>query len=88
MVYGYARKEDDPLDLSIGAKIVYKTDVMKDNYNVSDLDAAENVVKIDIEKINEMMPSYKQINKLVVTDEPMVKTTTGKVKRFEEAKNL
>ena len=88
MVYGYARKEDDPLDLSIGAKIVYKTDVMKDNYNASDLDAAENVVKIDIEKINEMMPSYKQINKLIVTDEPMVKTTTGKVKRFEEAKNL
>jgi long-chain acyl-CoA synthetase len=35
-----------------------------------------------------MRPSYKQINKLVVTDEPMVKTTTGKVKRFEEAKNL
>ena len=44
--------------------------------------------KLDIEKINETMPTYKQINKLVVTDEPMIKTTTGKVKRFEEAKNL
>ena len=88
MVYGYARKEDDPLDLSIGAKIVYKTDIMKDNYGAENLDEAEKIVRIDIDKINETMPVYKQINRLVVTDEPMVKTTTGKVKRFEETKNL
>ena len=88
MVYGYARKEDDPLDLSIGAKIVYKTDVMKDNYGVENSNDAEKVVKLDIEEINKTMPTYKQINRLVVTDEPMVKTTTGKVKRFEETKNL
>ncbi|MBR6529779.1 MAG: AMP-binding protein, partial [Firmicutes bacterium] len=88
MVYGYARKEDDPLDLSIGAKIVYKPDVMKDNYGVENSNDAEKVVKLDIEEINKTMPTYKQINRLVVTDEPMVKTTTGKVKRFEETKNL
>lgn len=88
MVYGYARKEDDPLDLSIGAKIVYKADVMKDNFEAVTLADAERIVKVDIEKINETMPVYKQINKVVVTDEPMIKTTTGKVKRFEEVKNL
>ncbi len=88
MVYGYARKAEDPLDLSIGAKIVYKSDVMKDNYSVKDSKEAENLIRLDIDKINETMPTYKQINKLVVTDQPMIKTTTGKVKRFEEVKNL
>jgi hypothetical protein len=34
------------------------------------------------------MPAYKQVYKLVVTDHEMIKTTTGKVKRYEETKNL
>ena len=41
-----------------------------------------------IEKINKAMPTYKHITKLVVTDQPMIKTTTGKVKRYEETKNM
>jgi len=88
MVYGYARKENDPLDLAIGTKIVYKTDVMKDNYNASTVEEAEKIIKQDIEKINETLPTYKQIIKIIVTDQPMIKTTTGKVKRFEETKSL
>ena len=30
------------------------------------------------------MPNYKHIKKLIVTDEEMIKTTTAKVKRFQE----
>ncbi len=88
MVYGYPRKEEDPLDLAVGVKVVYKTDIMKDNYGVDSVEAVEKVVKADIEAINNTMPTYKQINRIIVTEEPMVKTTTGKVKRFEETKNL
>ncbi|MBR5516916.1 MAG: AMP-binding protein [Firmicutes bacterium] len=88
MVYGYARKEDDPLDLAIGTKIVYKADVMKDNYEATAVEEIEAIIKADVDKINNTMPVYKQINRVIITDEPMVKTTTGKVKRFEETKNL
>ena len=88
MVYGYPRKEDDPLDLAIGTKIVYKADIMKDNYNATSLEEIEKAIKADVDKINKTMPVYKQINKVIVTDEPMIKTTTGKVKRYEETKNL
>ena len=42
----------------------------------------------DIDRINEIVPVYKQIFRLIVTDQPMIKTTTGKVKRFEEVKHL
>ena len=32
--------------------------------------------------------TFKHIKKLIVTDEPMIKTTTAKVKRFEEIKKI
>ena len=31
---------------------------------------------------------YKYIREIIVTDEPMIKTTTQKVKRFEEIKKI
>jgi long-chain acyl-CoA synthetase len=34
------------------------------------------------------MPPYKYIREIIVTDEPMIKTTTQKIKRFEEIKNI
>ena len=34
------------------------------------------------------MPNYKHIKNLIATDEEMIKTTTAKIKRFEEMKNL
>jgi len=88
MVYGYQRKEDDPLDLAVGVKIVYKADVLKENFGAETIEQIKAVVDADIDKINATMPTYKQITKTILTDEPMVKTTTGKVKRFEESKNL
>jgi len=88
MVYGYQRKEDDPLDLAVGVKLVYKPDVMKENFGAVTEEEIKAVVDKDIDKINETMPTYKQITRTIITDQPMVKTTTGKVKRFEETKNL
>ena len=88
MVYGYQRKEDDPLDLAVGVKIVYKADILKENFGAETMEQIKTVVDADIDKINATMPTYKQITKTILTDEPMVKTTTGKVKRFEESKNL
>ena len=34
------------------------------------------------------MPTYKHIKNLIVTDEEMIKTTTAKVKRYEEMKKI
>ena len=61
MVYGYARREEDPLDLAIGAKIVYKTDVMKDNYGASTLEEINAAINADIDKIidESVMPALK-----------------------------
>lgn len=89
MVYGQPRHKDgDHKDLAICAKIVYNTEYMKENYGLLDHDEIEKVVKKDIATINDELPAYKQMLRIIVTDEPMIKTTTGKVKRFEEVKNL
>jgi long-chain acyl-CoA synthetase len=88
MVFGQPRRADDPVDLAVCLKVVYKPDVMKETYGVTDIEEIEKIVRADVDKINDTMPVYKQITKIIVTDEPMVKTTTGKVKRYEETKKL
>ena len=84
MVFG-APKDDD---LVLSAKIVYNKDYVKEKYgDISESDLKDIIWK-DIKKINSGLSNYKHIKNLIITDEPMVKTTTQKVKRFEEIKKL
>ena len=39
-------------------------------------------------QINEVLPKYKHVNHFILTDEPMVKTTTQKVKRRFELEKI
>ena len=83
MVFG--KEKDD--DLVVSAKIVYDKDYVKNNYpNIKEEELKEIIWK-DIKEINKTMPTYKYIKNLVISDEPMIKTTTAKIKRFEEIKN-
>ena len=43
---------------------------------------------LKLEQIKSLKQIYKQLLRLIMTDEPMIKTTTGKVKRFEEVKKM
>ena len=84
MVFGKP-KEDD---LVISAKIVYNKDYINEKYaNISEEDL-NNLIWNDIKKINSTLSNYKHIKNIIVTDEPMIKTTTQKVKRFEEMKKI
>ena len=42
----------------------------------------------DIKNINKNLCNYKHIKNVIITNEPMIKTSTGKVKRKEEIENL
>ena len=61
-------------------------EAMKDVHGAVDEEAVRAVVERDIDKINNDMPKYKHIHRFIVQKEEMVKTTTGKVKRYEESK--
>lgn len=84
MVFG--RPEPDG-DYKIGAKIVYNKDVINEMYpNISEEELHKQVWEDIKEKVNHKMPAYKYIREIILTDEPLIKTTTQKVKRYEELK--
>ena len=80
MVFGYPKGDD----LVLSAKIVYNPEYFKgDSKN-----KIQSKIWSDIKQINNNLTIFKHIKKLIVTDEPMIKTTTAKVKRFEEIKKI
>ena len=85
MVFGQP-KNGDERDPALAVKIVYNPEYMKSTYNTEDPDEIQKIVKADVDKINDQLPTYKQMARIITTDQEMIKTTTGKVKRFEEIK--
>ncbi len=84
MVYGKPTKDDD---LEINAKIVYNAEYMNQTYSNKEISDYKEIIWNDIKEINKSMPAYKHIRS-IVTDEPMIKTTTQKIKRNEELKKI
>ena len=70
----------------ICAKIVYS----KDKPSVKNLSKEEirSSINENIKIINKNLPIYKYIREFVITDEPLIKTTTQKIKRHEELKKI
>jgi len=84
MVYGKEKGDD----LLVSVKVVYNEEYVKEKYpNISE-EELKDIIWKDIKAINDKLPIYKHIKNLVITKEPMIKTTTAKIKRFEEEKNL
>ena len=83
----YARPKDND-DIMVSLKIVYNKDTMKEMFPDKKQDEYYDIIWNDIKNINQKMPKYKYIKHLIVTDEPMIKTTTQKVKRHEEIKKI
>lgn len=85
MVFGIPTKEDD---LDLAAKIVYNKEYVEDTFGKITQEELKAKIWEDIKVINKTMPPYKYIREIIITDEPMIKTTTQKVKRFEEIKKI
>ena len=85
IVFGEVRREGaDDKDEVLVAKIVYDEDIMKNKYDAVTGEQIREAVERDIDRINSNMPKYKQVHRLILQTEEMAKTTTGKVKRYEE----
>lgn len=85
LVYGNPTKDND---LEVFAKIVYNSDYMKEFYSNFSKENYHNIIWNEIKEINKTLPAYKHIRNIIVTDEPMIKTTTQKIKRNEELKRI
>lgn len=84
MVYG--RKKDD--DLIVAVKVVYNREYIKEHYPDKTEEELHEIIWKDIKEINKGLTNFKHIKHLIITDEPMIKTSTAKIKRFEEIKKI
>ena len=89
MIYSILNKDaKDENDIRIAARVVYDKDIMKEMYNIEDEKEIYETINNKIKEINKIMPLYKSIMGLTITQEPFIKTTTGKIKRQENLKFL
>ena len=87
-VYGKADPKDKDNDLKLGVKIVYDPKVMKEQFNLTDENEIKEALWQKIKEVNKTMPTYKYIKGIMVTTTPLIRTTTLKIKRFEEIKTV
>lgn len=76
-------QSDDKNNIKINVKIVFDRDVIKDVYKVEKNEDIYTVLAKKIKEINQTMPSYKAIRGIMLTEEPLIRTTTNKIKRQE-----
>ena len=85
----YAKQNsDDVEDVKIFAKLVYDKATMSYAYNATTEEDIFEALNDKVKEVNKVMPAYKSIRGLTITEVPLIKTTTGKVKRQEEMKTI
>ncbi len=87
MVFGLPDKKEKD-DIKIAVKIVYDKDEAKEKYPDKNEDELYNLIWEKVKELNKTFPRYKHIQKLILTSEELIKTTTKKVKRQEEMKKI
>lgn len=86
-IFGKSNKEDKD-DIKIYVKIVYDKDIVKTAYKVETDKEIYDAINKRIKEINKTMPPYKAIRGIILTETPLIKTTTSKIKRQEEIKTI
>ena len=81
----YGKPEEDG-DYKICCKIVYDKELVEGIYGTTDEEKLKELIWQEVKKVNKTMPAYKYIREITITDKDLIKTTTQKIKRFEEMK--
>jgi len=79
-VFGKQMSEDKN-DIKIFAKLVYQQEIVETTYKVQGEEKIYQAMNEKIREINKTMPHYKSIKGIILTQEPLIKTTTNKIKR-------
>lgn len=82
----YEKKEDG--DVKVCVKIVYDKEIIKELYNIEGEDEIREFLWEKVKDVNRLMPKYKYVREMIITEEELIKTTTLKIKRHEEIKKI
>lgn len=83
-VFGLPKNDD----VVLSVKIKYNEEVAKTNYPELSGEELEKVIWEKVKEVNKLVPKYKYIKHMIVTEEEFAKTTTNKIKRHEEMKKM
>ena len=75
------QKSNDKEDVKINVKIVFDRERVKKIYQANDDQEIHDALLNKVKEINKTMPPYKAIRGLIISEEPLIKTTTNKIKR-------
>lgn len=84
-IFGKQMSEDKD-DIKINVKVVIDKERIKEAYKVETEEQIREAISGKIKEINKLMPRYKAIRGIILTEEPLIKTTTNKIKRQENLK--
>ena len=88
MVFGMP-DEVDKNDVKLSVKVVYNKDEVKQKYGDISFDEIRDIIWNRIKnEVNTTVPRYKHVMNMILTDKELIKTTTKKVKRNEELKEI
>ena len=82
------QRERNSTDTMLCAKIVYDEDIIKETFGDKTEKEYKDLIFEEIKEINKTLPVFKHIKSISITTKEFVKTTTQKVKRYEELKNV
>lgn len=85
IVFGLPNPEDAN-DVKVSVKVVYDENIVKNKYPEASENDLKHIIWNEIKEINKTLPMYKYIKNMILSKEPLIKTTTNKVKRNEELK--
>ena len=83
----YEKKDADG-DAKVCVKIVYDKNLLKELYNIEGEENIKDFLWKKVKEVNNLMPKYKYIREMIISEEELIKTTTLKVKRHEELKKI
>ncbi len=86
-IFGRQMTEDKD-DLKINVKVVIDKKRVKEVYKVKTDEDIYKAIHAKIKEINKIMPQYKAIRGMIITEEPLIKTSTNKIKREANMKEI
>ena len=75
-------------EINLGIKLVYDDVAIKEKFGEKAVKEYEKLIWEDIKEINQQLSQFKRIKELIITTEPLEKTTTQKIKRFKEIEKI
>lgn len=83
----YARNKTKT-DTMLCAKIVYSKENLVEHFGEKNEEEYKELIWEDVKNINKELPTFKHVKEITITEEPLQKTTTQKVKRFVEIRKM